>query len=119
MKQWLKNNAHDDKADCEIHQAGNNRGKRQNEAREKNFCNDALVLDHHGRAGLQRGREIGPRNQRRKIKHGVREPVGRQLGKAPKKSVKTPMVISGCSTARATPITVCLYRTFTSRQTKK
>src|SRR5512141_2725608 len=37
----------------------------------------------------------------------------------PKKIVKINIVRTGCRTAHAAPRAVCLYRTFTSRQTKK
>src|SRR5215218_1032210 len=37
----------------------------------------------------------------------------------PKISVKTATLMTGASTAHATPRIACLYRTFTSRQTRK
>src|SRR5688572_7932123 len=47
-----------------------------------------------------------------------RSPAG-TLAMRPKNSVKTTIISAGWSTAHATPSNVCLYRTFTSRQTRK
>jgi hypothetical protein len=70
----------DDEADGEVHQARNNGGKREDEAWEIHLGDDALIVHDDAGAALKRGGEVGPGDERREIKNGIGEAIGRELG---------------------------------------
>ncbi len=58
---------------------------RQDQAREIDFGDDALIFYDYVGAGLQGGGEIGPGHEGGEIEDGIGQAVGRELGESAEK----------------------------------
>src|SRR6266436_7322233 len=85
----------DHEADGKVHQAGKSGGNGQDEAGEINFGDEVLVVDDDVSGHLEGVGEIGPGNERGKIKDGIGEAVGGELGEAAEEYVEDQHVQNG------------------------
>src|SRR5262249_32026661 len=75
-----KKNNENDEADGEVDESGEDGRKGEDEAREIDFGDDALIVDDDVGSGLQGGGEIDPGDERGKVEDGIGKASGRKLG---------------------------------------